>query len=1741
MTIPVVTFLTTYRGLGQTSLPRGLGLTRQTESNLDRSELNRKKLTFMVLWRCNSATSQGNGDKEEENDVLAVPAVSPRDGRPLGCRLDPSASPSALRSSVRALLAEMRSNGIDPNNERVLQDLEGIVLGTTEGDDGDGTDLLRRMLLPLYRVRERRVHPSQFSQPELSQPDGDEGGIRGNVKVVAESSSLARVLLRVDDLQVALSTALLQRLPELACGLDDGDEEGGERGSGGGDSGAVRGSGGDDDLPRLILASLRWPDHVVDPTSLAAAYAECLTVLSSAASSSSRARGVLLDAIAALPDVLSDAVQATTRYGVANDGDEDRDEEEGGGSSPILATLRHLRSEDPTLLVPCLDALGSLPLDEYQIEEATRDALEALAGAEAWGLPALTAFLTTHCPGKGEMAVELVEEMRKLPLGVGGTGVADDDAGDRTDSNGSRNNGDCGDGAADSACLTVESLSRGLARRPDLASTLLRVVKAETSRHPPADVWLLACCASAPHLRPKAKSLFKAKANAGAFGARLLREALGGNGRALGGLFAALCDLADGLLRSGGSSGSSFAAASEGGVGSGGAGGAAGLGVALYEILFREFAEPMQRQEIVGSLVTHVGSGLVGGGKVGGGSGEVDAALRAFCQIVEGDGGGAVSLRPFVPFLTSLLDLLSHMTTGQARRLFLLLFAVGSDGDEGGDGAGSSVATIVIQKHLTLAPFTKKRIGIIGTVAHAVSKSSQLLKQEAIIDGENAIAETEATCLPGSAAVASSPVAKEVQDMITSAYQLCQPGCASGDKDGWSAVGHKGMDGVGQAGDAFSDGAAAAFLLDELTRAVCGGRLAAPAREWLDDTFKEDFEERYVGDFVEPAEEDGKGDGNVVVVQRKGAEKGAAQGSDERQVPTNPQDLALLNGASNSELDYGGLRGELRFGVGGSDSAVYVRLLPHLLSPSRAARCIFPPTLSPMFRLMSALSDLRFGGIGLSEIDAMLECPLLMPDQDACGEGFEDLVAEEQWATTASCFFATCWVRQLINSFIYAAGPFGGAAAQTMTAAGSFTASSQGFNSTDVQKKVASRLKVLVELEEELRFTSSKCFQFAPPGLDVLPAPKELYDDGINSNGDNTENLMNVNIDPKNMSKEDKKALAAAKKMATRRAKEKVKSKQRRLKAKQKHEENLTRRTMGALRPLDPQVCVALGFADLSVMGGGADDEGSQGLSQMQVTTCGGPVHTLLLRLLQKALSDSLSDRKGSAPAFRARLEGGIPDADDDGDTDNPYVLKDGSQASTDATANFLIPFLTSCDESSRKSFILLDGFLRGGVFASLYEHLATVAELRCGANSSNADDCSEERLVETARCLFGCVATLMSTELLTRSSTGRMFLSAILKQIAEGDRDDYCAENKRRRRPTSSAMNKLLFYVVENVNEIITGAYTGDIEFAMDGVNCMQAILECSKRVSDADVGSEGDAPGFQSKLSEVADKLLRQDWPDDTKLNRGNVGKLLSLLVEHSPNRKETLSNLVKDVLLEVPHLDKGKGVPAFPTCSCQTFGIYFSTCLEYLSKELSSLFDSPGSMKEPEAASRIIELMKEITGLLQALFDLTKHNDALAKKTILLQQLKFGSRFLETFVSKAIPFFQIHFQHSQDEILEIIRLFQKWSRQLYHIISHGKREKDANLAKEAPRAKKALEMFIHKVKALLKKNRCMTAMWTATLKAKDIDGSTIKEADNKHGDDEGDDSASDDGESADEEDGSEEVDSEDTSENEYDTDDD
>eukprot|EP00986_Skeletonema_menzelii_P016396 scaffold14486_cov69-Skeletonema_menzelii.AAC.1 len=78
------------------------------------------------------------------------------------------------------------------------------------------------MLLPLYRVRTsaNQNYFSQFTQPEETLDGGD-----GGDEIIVESSSLVKILLRVDVLQSTLLTALVQKLPELAAVSEEEEDD----------------------------------------------------------------------------------------------------------------------------------------------------------------------------------------------------------------------------------------------------------------------------------------------------------------------------------------------------------------------------------------------------------------------------------------------------------------------------------------------------------------------------------------------------------------------------------------------------------------------------------------------------------------------------------------------------------------------------------------------------------------------------------------------------------------------------------------------------------------------------------------------------------------------------------------------------------------------------------------------------------------------------------------------------------------------------------------------------------------------------------------------------------------------------------------------------------------------------------------------------------------------------------------------------------------------------------------------------------------------------------------------------------------------------------------------------------------------------------------------------------------------------------------------------------------------------
>lgn len=306
--------------------------------------------------------------------------------------------------------------------------------------------------------------------------------------------------------------------------------------------------------------------------------------------------------------------------------------------------------------------------------------------------------------------------------------------------------------------------------------------------------------------------------------------------------------------------------------------------------------------------------------------------------------------------------------------------------------------------------------------------------------------------------------------MISSAYSHCKPAGISIGIDGSSNNSSSRLSAATTlTSSPIFGGSSMAFFLDELCHAVQGGRLAQPVKEWIDEMIISDFENWFVADFEDATSSHGtKTDSEV------------NDGAPLIGVPKSSVDLALLDGTSKNR---NAPPGEIRFHVTGVDADVYIKILSLLSSHERTEREFIPVQLSPMFRLMSTLNDQRYGGVGLREIDAVLDCPLLLPSQ-ASGMEFKDLSRSKQWVVTSSYYFATSWMRQLINSFIHEATESTAFTDFVVAPAGSCLSSmsSQGMNYADVQKRIIARLGALVELEEELSFSCSQCYEFSPPG-----------------------------------------------------------------------------------------------------------------------------------------------------------------------------------------------------------------------------------------------------------------------------------------------------------------------------------------------------------------------------------------------------------------------------------------------------------------------------------------------------------------------------------------------------------------------------------------------------------------------------------------------------------------------------------
>jgi hypothetical protein len=1005
----------------------------------------------------------------------------------------------------------------------------------------------------------------------------------------------------------------------------------------------------------------------------------------------------------------------------------------------------------------------------------------------------------------------------------------------------------------------------------------------------------------------------KAKALSGAFNAPLIFDTFRGNKIALLNLFqSSMLQLADYLVRS------SEKVVRE-------------LGGIFYKEMYVEFAGRVERQDIVGQLVVHIGSGPTE---------EVELALRVFTEIAFSSAGGTSSLRPFLPFITSLLDNVQYFESKILRKLFLLLFSVGLDESgvdnlDGNISGGCDDVHIVIRKHLSLPHSSMKQIGIIGAVCFAVALSSKFSEES---NDKSSGRESKGKCI------------EQVVKMLEMVHKTCFQSCESCRLI--KLPSNKPMN--------TSQESPLSLFFDELCLAVQGRSLLLEVKEWILDAFSAELEEAFLGDLDENA----SGDDRII----------------------NEKDRSFVQDSFNNHR---ATKGELRFNIDQHDALVYLKFLTLHSSESASERETLIQHLCPLLRLLASCHDRRFGGQGLSEIDALLGCPLLLPLEDAVGVDFVFLTFEQQWTTAACAFSAVSWCRELINSFIYDSAFYSQNSAESQLPTQSHE---------ELRTKVIEKLRALLELEDELKLVSSKCYHFSPPSMKPIKIPQELL------TFMNEENNNENHTDRFNMTDEEKKSLASIVKS---KAFSKIKSKQSGLKLKLKFEADLLSATQSALRPLDSYVCLALGFPELRVDHQPVP-ENKEPVTQKN-SQLWSPLSFLLLSQLffgLKSLDNEKTNPFHSNRTLNKKKQ--VKSCNESPNKDNPYILRlSGLQSITESDGH---------DEKG--VFQFLQSCIAGEVFISIHERLASATGIKEDQPSHPTDDIEDDK--EKVKCMsliFQSIAVIVNSKELMTTNKGRFYLGKVLKQLAGGERIDDVSCNKTV--STDSLINSIsnLFELLE---EIVSFDDICDLKFIMQGIHVLDSIVKTSAKIAAVNTGRKSeqkeqsriaDVAVLKKKISILCLSILQRRWSKDTKFNKSNIGKLVAVFLEYSSGNTEkagrfdvnewgrisALSTIIDDVLLQLPSTPGCRGpVDVYPTCNYASFCHFFSSTLAVLPKELTSAFIYSDSVSNEEVRN-ILCIVSSLLDLLKKTFDLTKCNPSLTKRSFLLLQLKAGSRFM------------------------------------------------------------------------------------------------------------------------------------------------
>lgn len=330
----------------------------------------------------------------------------------------------------------------------------------------------------------------------------------------------------------------------------------------------------------------------------------------------------------------------------------------------------------------------------------------------------------------------------------------------------------------------------------------------------------------------------------------------------------------------------------------------------------------------------------------------------------------------------------------------------------------------------------------------------------------------------------------------------------------------------------------------------------------------------------------------------------------------------------------------------------------------------------------------------------------------------------------------------------------------------------------------------------------------------------------------------------------------------------------------------------------------------------------------------------------------------------------------------------------------------------------------------------------------------------------------------------GKIFVVLLHSEYVESNKDYHklvlsilgkCEDESNDK--NKSEILKLSFEYIQSILEHITN------------FNIINIFIDLLKKIVDIIESTDDELYTTKRQAYNLLlSSFLQKNW-NISNYKAKNIGLLLKYYFLQTPIQFDLTMNFVGTTFRELMDEDN-KAInysENYPTLNKTTLPLYYSTLIEVTQQSFSLVeFD----------IDEVINTLRIIAQHIVTFTTLIHFTSYVQTRPILTSALKYGSKFIDIFLSKVIPFISKIFKNYINEVTDILKTFQKGTRQIQALCSHGKSTRNTSMISIAPKIKKNLELFIYKIKAITQENDCPNVFWVGNLKNKDLNGKVIND---------------------------------------------